>query len=218
MSIGKNGVVQAPIFYENSSGSAYTVVGSLTNNNGVLSGFSASNYIQTSTIDLSTANNWDIIYKLKYSQLNGYQVPFSSDYSVMLGFNNNKVYYGLGQGSSWNIVSLHTYNNYTFEDNIDYFFKISFTGTSYSLSYSLDGNTYILAITDNSTNKVASVSSYRFGDGRVLGTPFKGSLDLPSIFFRVENKVVWSGLDAYLQNDRAKIGKNFIASKSFYEI
>ena len=215
--VTKNYGAKTQEFIENSGNSTLTVTGTLTNNNGVYSGFSASNYIQTSTIDLSTANTWDIIIKLKYSQYSSYQVPFASNYSVMLGFNSNNIYYGIGQGSSWNIVNISSYSGYTFEEGKEYYIKISFTGTAYTLGYYLYDGTYNTVVTNNSTSKVSSVSFYRFGDGRVLGTPFKGSLDLGHTYFFADGKLIWSGADAYLGSTKAKIGADYISANQMEE-
>ena len=57
-SFNKNSTISTSQFLEISSGSTYTQVGTLTNNNGIFSGFSSANYITTNGSISANSNNF----------------------------------------------------------------------------------------------------------------------------------------------------------------
>ena len=168
----------------------YTKVGSpMISYDGIVSGFSSSNYLNTSASFNPSNKPFEISFKLSYITYNGYQVFLSSAYSVLIGFNSNKLYWALGQGSSWNIVNIQTYDSYSFVNGDTYYIKLSFNGSEYTLSYSTDGINYTTALTKTSSSNVSS-SILQLGVGRDLTAAFKGSIDLNETYIKA-NGAMW---------------------------
>ena len=219
MNIRKNGVIQAPTFYENSSGSTYTVVGSLTNDNGVLSGFSASNYIILPNPP-TPVTSYEICMKFYMVNFNDGRVLGNSTHNVHTpqleapNGSETKMWFGHPSSSyGWQGIN----PNFVVTQNTWYWFKAIWDGTKVLTSMSTDGYSY------SNTGSI-DTTTCGWNEGLELGYDSDtgafngGKIDFKESYIKINGNITFSGLDAYLQNDRAKIGKNFIASKSFYEI
>lgn len=126
-----------------------TVVGSPTINNGVVSGFSSSNYlILTHTFNPGN-NTWKKCFKVK-TPSNVYLntvidgCSTSKDYQhtgIGISKTAHWAVYLSSNGTSWNIASSHN-GSYIIQPNTVYWVVLEYTGTSYQLSYSLDGENF----------------------------------------------------------------------------
>jgi len=124
--------------------------GTLTENNGVYSGFGATNYITTNGNFSPEDKPWTIIIKGKFNPINNSDTGYVSTGSAV-GFNlfwhgTNSGYKGVGielssGGSHYSIGSIDSIFN--FVADTFYWMKVEFTGTQYIYSVSTDGTNYI---------------------------------------------------------------------------
>ena len=177
-----------------------TVNGTLNNNNGVFSGFSADNYITTQTFQPGN-QPWEIRIKVN---INDVQTPGmivgSGAIAARMAIWYRSGHWALSFSSnntSWNIGDSVT-GSYTILPNTNYWLKISFTGSAYTLAYSLTGEpeSYVDDVTVTS-----SLSMYNTDTPPVLGSnkaslellnPLNGSIDLNSTYFSINNEIVWA--------------------------
>ena len=177
-----------------------TTVGTLTDNNGVLSGFSASNFAKTPIkINLNSANTWEIVTKQNISSVgsinDGYMGILGGAYNVNYYIStSNKIYVELSSnGTSYNIGSIPMLNAVTL--NTDFYLKLEFTGTAYNLYYSTDGETWTLQGSITSSTKVSNRSNYfALGvDEAGNHTNWQGSIDLNECYININGSRWWSG-------------------------
>ena len=125
------------------------VIGELTNEKGVISGFSASNYASmdtyTSFNNSVGSYNWEMVYKFYMNEL-----PLEGTVSSLIGGNGSTYIMDLlvessgklrmalsSNGSAYDIFE--GTSSFVIEPGKDYWVKLQFTGTQYILSYSENG-------------------------------------------------------------------------------
>lgn len=181
----------------------YTIVGSPTVNTstGVVSGFSASNYL-TLPLSLNPADKpWEV--KLKFTtsnDVNSAQGIFQTitaysvngQYGICFMIFEGKLDLGVSiDGTSW---LFDTRGTHTLSTNTTYWVKFGWTGTEYYVDYSTDGTNYTRDITENSTTPVYSSSNYTLlgiYSWRVKDS-FRGALDLSDCYITVNNSIWWN--------------------------
>lgn len=163
-----------------------SVVGTLTNNNGVYSGFNSSSYIQstfipdfTKTFDFTVKfkminfnNSWNFLFATAASEYRGINVAVHSD---------GRLFVSAGDSSGW---MTDAYGTTTMQADKWYWLKIIYNGTdSYQYLLSDTGaftgeETTELQLT--STRKITSESAINFGRSYPWNdnTPFNGYIDL----------------------------------------
>ena len=216
--IQKNGVIKNCSFLENSlTSSTYTITGTLTNDNGVFSDFSAANYITTNASIGPFSDKFEIhgscvtgsdVTTEQYvfcTSVRGISIKVvSSRFYLSEAPNGNNGGWTNAIGSAAGTVIANT----------KYYFDVISDNTKWYF-YS---NGILLATL---TVVTGSATTSTFGFGNHLPTkvsPFTGQIDLKDWTVEIAGETVWSGVDAYLQNSKAKIGKNFASSNIFYEI
>jgi hypothetical protein len=167
------------------------VIGTLTDNNGVISGFSSSNYATIGTVSLGS--NFELCFKFTTGALD------SSDHQVASGLTNkyiaitinttNKLAVNIGNGSSW---LNPTMTDTSVSANTTYWMKITFDGSRYSIQKSTDGETF------NEVGYLASstvIPSFTLNIGvtRELAGAWNGSIDLNESYININSSRWWSG-------------------------
>jgi hypothetical protein len=176
------------------------IIGSLSENNGILSNFSADNYFKTTTTFIPGSSPWEINLKITTgSDVTTKQWICSetpSAYSTELLINTDKtIIFQITEDGTANAVLLNS--SYTISPGITYWLKGIFDGTKYILKYSLDGTNYTVAAeTESSILALNDLNFYLGADwsGSVMKNPFLGSIDLSGCNFKVDNNIVWNGL------------------------
>ena len=217
--IYKNGIIKQKIFYENENQGTYTVIGDVIITNGIASNFSNSSYIDTNYSQTNVVTDLDIYLEIMTPDT----FSDTDNRYILLGQAGNNLKspqievhptrfgYGLSTDTS----------SWTGNWNINYDVQVK---TKYAIRLKLKDNLAKFYVNDallNTTtisNGIHWSVPIRIGADTSGAYSWNGSVDLTTICFKVDGNIVLSGVDAYLQNDKAKIGKNFIASKSFYEI
>lgn len=165
--------------------------GSLTNTNGVLSGFSTNNYAKyPEAINVGTST-WKKVWKFTTNSTatSSSQVVENSSACILICTGSGYLRAGLGNGSSWTIAN---YNNNVapVANNTEYVFEIEFTGTQYIIT--INGN---VAQTINSSNTIGSITANtHIGNNQAdSSSPWLGNIDLTGSYMEVNNNKIWEG-------------------------
>ena len=163
-----------------------TIKGTLTENDGVFSGFSANNYLKTSNnIIINQSSDFEIVVKINISVF--------ADLSAFIGTYgyygidvrtgvDYKIHCSIGNGSSWLVSNLAT--NSTFSVNTDYFFKLTIKNGVITVFSSLDGNSWIEEGTTTVTLSEIN-TPINLGIGRINTTYFNGTIDLNNSYIKL---------------------------------
>ena len=177
-----------------------TVVGSPTIDDGVVSGFSASNYLVYPVAFTPDTQTWEKVFKY----ITGSTVTDGTIYSNgtvdkcgdSLFIYGSKPRFLIGYtASAWNVDSTA---NYTLSPNTSYWFKISFTGTSYNVDVSTNGTDYenIISVA-SSTVITANMSQLNIGQRLGYSSPLtSGSIDFSQSYIKINGKEWWHGTKA----------------------
>ena len=189
------------------------LVGNITSNNGVISGFSdtaGSESFAVSGIHFYPGtSNWEVDLKIKTGTIGTTQYLYST-YDYLYGPNEIHIstagHFGIDIYDIPNPSGYPTHEGtYTVLANTDYWLRFIYDGTNYQLWYSLTGEegsfvkdidaapgftvlgygTLLLGIDNNGTSSQPFFSS-----------PFKGSIDLHECQISVGNNVIWKGIKA----------------------
>lgn len=175
----------------------YTVVGSPTIVDGVVSNFTTSNYLTLPEIDLSSP--FEIMFKIKTP------ATWGSAYDVIIGGavtrfvvqkdgpNHHLQYYIPDVGGS----SRTQYNGaYTLSADTVYYIKVLFTGTQLTVAISLDKITWA---TEVSLERSIGMFSAAYSLGRSYTNPqqqWTGSIDLNETYIKVNDVYLFRGQPA----------------------
>lgn len=185
------------------------VYGSPTITNGVVSDFSASNYLDVIGGKYNNNAEYVVKFTIGNAQSSLSQTIFHSEYLFTVDMTAN----------SWVIK---TYNWQTGSDvtlftstaNTTYWVKTVINGQTKTYSYSTDGENYtqVVSFTDTSVDVTANYP-LRIGNcsrNDLLNRPFTGSIDLNETYINVNGERVWDGMD-YINN--LVFGGNFISGQ-----
>ena len=169
----------------------FTIAGSPTiTSAGIISGFSDSNYL---TIDgnpnFQNANSWEFVTKVSVGSTSEHQ-------KILFG-------YGINFGvTASGYLHLWLYNNGTLfvDSNVcsasllsaNPFIKLSFDGIIYSCYISLDGETWTLEYSYNSTTKIIDNGPLRLGKDGYGGSEYwRGTIDLSESYIKINDEIWW---------------------------
>ena len=177
------------------------IEGTLTNNNGIFSGFSAENTLETPGKFQPDTNPWEMIFKVTTGDDDStYQciALLNSAYGIHFGIYNSKfVIYLSTNGSSWDLAN-STAGTYTVLANTEYYVQVNYTGSAYTLSYSLTGEPE----TFTQDISVTSSTPLNFDKGTsIIGgnqNPWLNSIDLNESYININGEQwwQWNGLTA----------------------
>lgn len=182
------------------------IVGNLTNNDGVISGFSSNDYMTiTNTAYVPQGGNWELVMCVTtgntISDSNIY-APNPWEHGVYIGLNNGYFSYLVGDvGNGWlNPSQGYIATSYSVLTNTTYYLKVTCDINNsgyYFFHYSLDGQNWVQLLQCSSTNQVA-VNPHDIGVG------FSGSIDLNKCYLKIDDTTVWQGTTT-VSNIRTKI-------------
>lgn len=188
----KDGIIRH--YWKNNYSPNGTVVGTLTNNDCVISGFSDSNYL---LVDKYPTNitSLEMYFKIKVESLgfrtivgqkaNNYKTPQLG----ISGSSPHYFYWNISKnGSSW--VSLET--NYVPNLNQYYWVKGTWNGSQIELFISEDGETFTSLGTKACTS-CTWIEGIKVGDDANTSDWFDGSIDLNESYIDVNNERWWNG-------------------------
>ena len=190
-----------------------TTAGTLTKENGIVSGFSTENYLKFPTNFQPGTANWEMVFKIKTvdTAVEGQQIIMAigngntaeTRYATRIYINDCSTF-GISvtyNGTAWDINtdgategSVGTYNLLL---NTVYYIKFAYDGNSYQLSYSLDGEEYITDINVPSTTPMFNSCTQSL-IGAWMSTnptgPFLGSIDLNESYININGERWWNGV------------------------
>ena len=175
-------------------------VGSITNNNGILSGFSASNYAQLPNSFVHNSQPWEIQFKVTTgSNVNTQgciceQLFNGSKYTGLTLYIQSGTFRMRGGNGSSNIVDIDS--SYSIKANTTYWFKAEFTGSKYNFYASTDGTSWT-QVTSVSSNSILT-DNYSMNIGRrnysAGSYPWLGEIDLNESYIKVNGEYFWQGV------------------------
>lgn len=173
------------------------LIGGVGFNNGVLSGFSTSNYATLPQIFNPGSNPWEMVWKITTggNLVNQTIVGRIEGQQLAIDIGNSKFRISVSSnGTSWDVVNNQT-GTYTVLTNTTYWVKVSFTGTSYTLAYSLTGEpqSYITDITVSSSTPVFIPDSPNIYLGRDNSGEniMSGTIDLNESYININGQTWW---------------------------
>ena len=183
-------------------------VGSLTNNDGVVSGFSTEPaYVHMINDFRPLDNSWEINIKFTTGAVNTEQYIIAGNPPVgggCLDFRITNSKFGLALSSCYYRFDIfNSEGSYTVQANTTYWVKIAFSGTQYTLAYSMDGTTYTTDITVSSSTLIYQYTPLMFGidwNGDNFRVPFLGSIDFNNTYITVNNRIWWNPLTLITKN------------------
>lgn len=176
------------------------ITGTLTNNNGVLSGFSSSDYATINVPFNPAGNDW--VIQLGFttgSSVSGDQFflgqPDNSTMSVITGIQNTQFFIALRDENGGDIVFWDNIYPPYLETNTKYYVRISYSSsTGYEIKYSTDKVSWNSIWSNSSTTTVGMPSDLVLGNHANSSSPFLGSIDLNDCYIKVSGTTIWEGV------------------------
>lgn len=166
------------------------IYGSPTISNGVISGFSNTNYVEIpyGRVD----GEYVVKFTMPTSTMTKAQPILHSEYWLCLLVDANSYnIYCYNRGSNTNVSLFNATAGQT------YWVKLQKSGTSIYCYYSTDGEQYTACgnFTDSSVNSSLNYQTLLgFGSSMALGNYFLGSIDLNGCYIKVNGEKVWEGM------------------------
>lgn len=172
----------------------YEVIGSPTiSDDYIASSLSGSNYFRSTESIPSTANTWELGIKFH----TGTSFTGTANYfvgqigaTISTGLYEGGPATNFGNGSSWfnGAVNLDT----TYAANTDYWYRVSFDGTKYSIKRSTDGENFTeIAYLENSTHIATTLVNIGYQPGSLFT-----SIDLKEVYMKVDGVETWRAVTA----------------------
>jgi hypothetical protein len=177
------------------------VIGTLTEADGVYSGFSTANYLETTTSPINTnRGEWEYMVKfttgsdVSTSQRIVHALPAATTrYGTGVYVKSGKMDYLISfNGSSWGIDVDGTH---TLSPNTTYWVRFSYKNQKYLGEISTDGVTFEEDyVVSNANTLYPSLPVLRFGVSysTKYEAPFLGSIDLKECYFKAGDKFLWN--------------------------
>lgn len=185
-------------------------------NSGVVSDFSATNYLQLSVPFNPDSNTWIVLIKVKTGAVDtnnyvygNYGNTYQNAPQIGISSAKWKMYIPLTN------TTVNATGTYTVLADTDYWLKQYFDGENYCVDYSLNGVDYIRDITLVNSNLIKTATEgFCIGYNKYSSSSteyWRGSIDLKYFVIKVGDKV-------FNPIDKGTISKYQITANSFYEI
>lgn len=228
---GSGGGGSADDTYTNSTTNV-EIVGSLTNNQGVLSDFSPSNYAKFPNNFQPSNNSWEMTFKVttgtiedSWQHILAFQKGLTNAerYATRVSITpNNK--FGITlcyDGTTWDVAGEFAgQGTHTVLANTTYYLKFEFTGTVYKLSYSFNGETYTQdCYVESSTPIYNSNTAYLIGiwNNGIFKEPFLGSINLKESYININGSRWWTGAENIELTNLSPVTDYYVSGSSWYK-
>lgn len=162
-----------------------TIVGSLTDNEGVISGFSTSNYATIGNFIGTTADTIEFVVKLNTGS------SLSSNSFLYAGF-NIQFYNG-----KLNMPGRGDIGTYSYSANTDYYIKVTYSNNTIECAYSTDGISYTADGTISYTGAIQNLIYLGWGNAN---NALLGSIDLNECYVNINGTRWWTGTNECIQS------------------
>lgn len=169
------------------------IEGTLTNNNGLFSGFNSTNTLNIPEKFQPDINPWKMVFKITTGSdiSTSQRIAQISSYGIHLGVMSSKFRLWLStNGSSWDLAN-DTTGTYTVLTNTEYYVQVIYTGSAYTLSYSLTGEpeTFTQDISISSSTPLNFSNGYPNIGGNT--SPWLGSINLNESYININGEQWW---------------------------
>lgn len=171
------------------------IIGEPVINNGQISGFSNANYLQFPYLVDFNGRPFEINTEVTTgSNVSTAQKIFDCNFGFSFGIDGGKFLLAISSnGSSWDIVNKK--GDFTVEPNLSYRLKLTWSGTEYKLSVSVDGGeSYTDDIVVSSESSPYPRQVY-IGIRHDLTSPFLGIINLNRSSLLINSVLEWQGMD-----------------------
>lgn len=179
-----------------------TKYGTLTENNGVASGFSTSNYYNATLININN-NNFDLVAKVYgYSTSQDNPVYANKDSRGYLPkivvHKQGTIQVSLSNSTSgWNVCDFGSTESIPSDAWV--WIKVSYDGTAYTINTSLDGQVYTeigrYATTTTYSQNLNTIGACYDTGSTGLKTGYGGQIDLTGCYLNINGERVWDGVN-----------------------
>lgn len=162
---------------------------------GVVTDFSTVNGLLHSDIYSGTSTSWEIVVKFTTgTDISSNQAFFAQnniDNHGIIGFlyNNKFLVYASSNNTSWDVANGDQI--VTASANTTYWFKYSWNGSTFSVAYSTDGETYTTAQTYSTQPTFIENNVYIGYRGCETSNYWRGSIDLIETYIKVNGQIWW---------------------------
>lgn len=164
----------------------YQIQGSPTITNGIVSGFSSSDYFTVSSSSIDFSKPWEIVLCAKYATSSGTTYFLGANgFTIKLYNNSLQASIKLNGSSTWDWQSGGIYS---LTNGETIFAKLEFTGTQYIFSYLTNGKQWTTGNSYSSSTPIANSALISFG--YYGGATFLGSIDLNETYIKI-NGITW---------------------------
>lgn len=195
-----------------------SLVGAPVVDNGVISGFSTSNYVKLPQIFNPGSSTWEIVIPFSVDNFDTEQSIFMSciegsnpNRYLLLAVEPNtgeiRCYYNYEQ-TNWQTTGSFGAEN-TISAGKKYWVKVEYDGTHLKGSLSTDGDDYTLCLNEEiavpataSTNNITTLGLYAANEKTM---PLNGSIDLKECYIKIDNELWWSGATTATKNPNGHI-------------
>lgn len=171
-----------------------SIIGSLTNTNGIISDFTTTSYAQLPINFNPESNTWQMHLKFKTgTDITTTSYVFEQYYSIGVSVQSSKIILALGTGGSiWDLLEA---NISSATANTEYELDIIFNGTEYDAVYDIFLNGSKVR-TVSIPGTIGSHVGY-IGINNAHSYPFTGSIDLNECYINLNGSRWWSGILPY---------------------
>lgn len=180
------------------------MVGTLTNNDGVISGFSSTSWLVLPNNFSPNSNSWEAVAKFKLNSLDVNQYLFNSSSLAYqpfhVGVNSSNKLDAIGYVNNTS-TALFTINGATvLSAGTTYYAKLTYNHqTGYELSLSTDGKSYTSQGKSTVLTPIASGYNLTLGadfgeNGAYYAGAFQGSIDLTQCYIKINGELWWQGV------------------------
>jgi len=175
--------------------------GNITNNNGILSGFTTNTYASLNKIFNPVNNPYELVFKFNSNNIADEQIIFqcgdvmSSSGLIDLEIYESKFYFELDKNGG---QTFYFVGSTTLVSQTDYWAKLTYDGTNYyELSLSTDGVNYTVENSTTNSNILgddANNQSYIGIDIELTRWYFNGTIDLNESYIKINDNIFWQGV------------------------
>lgn len=143
------------------------------------------------------SQSWKMYYKINTKDGAGYDNSIFGQLtnyrSIIVKVKNNRFVMYASSGNSWDIASGYS-GSYSVQNNTDYVIDVTFDGSKYVLSYSLDdGKTFTKDIVINNSNPIYADNENRLGRAGANGEYCRGKIYLSECYIKIGNDYYFNG-------------------------